>query len=179
MKKIIMLFLGLMLVTTSALALTPEEIKGKWASNKISDSDPNGGGSIDITLTFNFDGASKASFTQGTSANIDLGQGAKLFMYNEVVAEGEYTVDGDSISFKIDPATVKINLSEDDIRIIGVDDVAAVNGMKEQMVAGTQQNAPMMAEEMAKKAIVLNNVMVLPKKLTAMVDGKMVTFKKK
>lgn len=168
-----------MLITSSAYALTPEELQGKWTSNKITESDPNGGGSIDITLTFDFDGAGKATLAQGTTANLEMGQGAKLFMYNETLADGEYTVAGDSITFKIDPATVKLNMTEDDIRIIGIDDVATVNGMKEQMLAGSQQQLPAIAEQLASEAMVINNVMILPKKMTAIIDGKMVTFKKK
>lgn len=179
MKKIILLFLGMMLITSAAYALTPEELKGKWVSNKVTESDPNGGGSIDVVLTFNFDGTSKAGYTQGTNANIEAGQGVKIFMYNEVVAECDYTVAGDSITLKVIPETVKLNMTEDDIRIIGVDDVAAADGMKQQMVAGSQQSLPMAAEQLANQPIVINNVMILPKKMTAVIDGKMVTFKKK
>lgn len=179
MKKIILLFLGMLLITSAAYALTPEELKGKWVSNKVTEADPNGGGSVDVVLTFNFDGSTKAGFTQGTTANLELGQGAKLFMYNELQAECEYSIAGDSISFNINPESVKLNMTEDDIRIIGVDDAAAADGMKQQMVAGSQQQLPMMAEELAKEPMVLNNVMILPKKMTAIVDGKMVTFKKK
>ena len=179
MKKIILLFLGMLLITSAAYALTPEELKGKWVSNKVTEADPNGGGSVDVVFTFNFDGASKVGFSQATTANLEIGQGAKLFMYNEVQADGDYTVAGDSISVKINPESVKLNMTEDDIRVIGVDDAATVDGMKQQMVAGSQQQLPMMAEEIAKEPMVINNVMILPKKMTAIIDGKMITFKKK
>lgn len=179
MKKLFSVIFGLMLIATNTFALTPDELTGKWVSNKISEADPNGGGSVDVTLTLDFDGAQKAAFSQGTSANLELGQGAKLFMYNELQADCEYSVAGDSITLKIIPESVKLNITEDDIRIIGVDDAAAVDGMKQQMVAGSQQQLPMMAEQLAAQPMVINNVMILPKKMTALVDGKMVTFKKK
>lgn len=179
MKKIILLFLGMLLITSAAYALTPEELKGKWVSNKVTETDPNGGGSVDVVLTFNFDGASKAGFIQSTNANIEVAQGMKLFMYNELQADCDYTVAGDSISIKINPESVKLNMTEDDIRIIGVEDATAADGMKQQMVASTQQQLPMMAEELAKEPMVMNNVMILPKKMTALIDGKMFTFKKK
>ncbi len=179
MKKLFSVIFGLMLIATNAFALSPDELTGKWASNKISETDPNGGNTVDVVITLDFDGAQKASFSQGTTANIDLGQGAKLFMYNEVLAECEYSVAGDSITLKIIPESVKLNLTEDDIRIIGVDDAAAVDGMKQQMVASSQQQLPMMAEQLASEPMVINNVVILPKKMTAMIDGKMVSFKKK
>lgn len=179
MKKIILVIFGLMLIASEAFALTPDEITGKWASNKITETDPNGEGSMDVTFTLNFDGSQKAALTEGISANLDMGQGAKLFMYNELQADCEYTVEGDSITLKIIPESVKLNITEDDIRIIGIDDAATVEGMKQQMVAGLQQQLPMMAEQLASDPLVLNNVVVLPKKMTAMIDGKMVTFKRK
>lgn len=168
-----------MLITADAIALTPEELKGKWASNKITESDPNGGGSVDVTVNFDFDGVNKVSMSQGTNLNLELGEGAKMFMYNEVLADGEYTVAGDSVSIKFNAESVKINITEDDIRIIGVDDVAMVDQIKTQMVANSQQSLPMAAEQIASKTEVLNNVVILPKKMTAMMDNKMVTFKKK
>lgn len=179
MKKLFLLIFGLMLVTSSALALSPEELKGKWVSNKITESDPSGSGSVDITVTFNFDGVNKASITQGTNLNLSLGEGIKLFMYNEVLADGEYTVAGDSVTIKFSAESVKLNITEDDIRVIGVDDVAAVNEMKSQMVASAPQQLAAVAEQISSTPEVLNNVMILPKKMTAMMNGKMVTFKKK
>lgn len=179
MKKIFLLIFGLMLITSSAMALSPEELKGKWVSNKITEADPSGQGSVDVTITLDFDGVNKASLAQGTNLNLSMGEGAKLFMYNEVLADGEYTVAGDSITIKFTPESIKLNITEDDIRVIGVDDVAMVDQMKSQMVAGSQQQLPMIAEQIAATPEVFNNVVILPKKMTAMSDGKMFTFKKK
>lgn len=168
-----------MLFTSTAFALSPEELKGKWVSNKITQNDPNGGGSVDVTITLQFDGENKASLAQGTNANLSMGEGVKLFMYNEVLADGEYTVAGDSISIKFNPESVKIKMTEDDIRLIGLDDATMAQEIKTQFVENTQQNLPVIAEQIASTPEVFNNVMILPKKMTAMNDGQMITFKKK
>lgn len=179
MKKLILLIFGLMVITSSALALSPEELKGKWVSNKISESDPNGTISADQVITLKLDGVDKVTYTQSSNMNLSLGEGIKIYTYNELVAEGGYIVAGDSITITLTQESVKMNITEDDIRIIGIDDVAEVEEAKREFVEQTQKSLPMAAEQIAAHPVVFNNVVILPKKMTAMNNGKMINFKKK
>lgn len=176
MKKLFFMIAAVLLCAASAWALSPDQLQGKWASNSVSNTDEASGMGMQASVELKFDGENVDMKTM-TNLTMDM-QAVKLYIYNEVTGKGSYTVAGDSITVNLDPATLEFKCTEDDIRITGVDDPAKQAQMKEQMVAGMQQNAAGMKESMAEPTV-FNNVLILGKKMTCINDGMMLTFKKK
>lgn len=176
MKKILLMISAVLMCAASAWALSDAELQGKWASNSINQTDEMSGASVQASVELTFKG-DKVDMKTISNTNMDM-QGIKIYVYNEVTGSGAYTVAGDSITITVDPATIDFKCTEDDIRITGVEDAAQQAQMKTQMVAGMQQTAPMMKEQMAKPDV-FNNVMILGKKMTCINNGIMLTFKKK
>lgn len=176
MKKILIMISAMLLCAATAWALTDAELQGKWASSQVTQTDEASGASVQASVELAFKG-DKVDMKTVSNTNFDM-QGIKIYVYNEVTGTGTYTVAGDSITVTVDPATIEFKCTEDDIRITGVEDAAQQAQMKSQMVAGMQQTAPMMKEQLAKPDV-FNNVMILGKKMTCINNGMMLTFKKK
>ena len=176
MKKLLFMIAAVLVCAATAWALSPQELQGKWVSNSVSHTDEASGMGMQASIELKFDGETVDMKTKN-NLTTDM-QAVKLYIYNEITGSGAYTVAGDSITVTLDPATIQIKCTEDDIRITGVDDPALQAQMKEQMAAGMQQEAPGMKESMAEPTV-FNNVLILGKKMTCINDGMMLTFKKK
>lgn len=178
MKKIFLAAASSLLLVANALAVTPVEIIGKWASNPVSQTDPTTGFSSSSTTEVVFKEDGKMESKSKETTNFEVAPGVKLYVYTSYEGQGTYTAVSDSISMALDPATIKFNFTEDDIRITGVEDPTQADEMKSQMFQGMSQ-AMEQTKDMIAQPEVLKNVMVVGKKMTCTAGDLMVTFKRK
>lgn len=176
MKKLFLL-IGVVMMSLSAMAITTEEVVGKWESNNITAPTPDPSMKASSKIALDLKSDLKASVKQ--EQQITLGDTkVTIDMFITVEGDGTYTTAGDSITITLDPATIKLKFTEDDVRITGIDDVSQQQEIVSQMVQGMSQNAEAMKQELA-KPFTINDVMITGKKMMCKLEDILVSFKKK
>lgn len=181
MKKLVIM-LGFLLGTlTSAYALSPDEVKGKWESNPIKqEATPDMPMSSVIKLQYNFADDTNVEIKNEVNFTLILGGGNKAEIFMDATAKGHYTVAGDSITVNYIPETVKIKFTEEDIRVSGPDIQPEMEPeVQAEFYKQMSQEVPTIEQGMGQEPDVLNNVLVTGKKMVCNMDDKFVTFKKK
>lgn len=145
MKKFFLLSALIFTLSLSCFALAPKEVEGLWESkwNNV----PSPDRSMKMKQKEALSISPEGTYTARDEVQLTfLGQpSVDLFMYAEYA--GTWTVDADSICFHVDPATVKIDFPEDEIRISGLPDPNQESMVRSQI----HYNMRSMASEMKKQ----------------------------
>lgn len=181
MKRLFFI-LGIMLVGCfSASAFTAEEISDCIWKSKSIPMPPQEGmtGSVVEQLVFSVDGTVEMETEIQLGLSFEAGKGADIFM--KVQAKGKYLILGNLISIKYDPETMKLNFTEDDIRIKGMQEDPSMESMlRTQLYQGMSQMGEAMKMEMGKENTTMKNVVVTEKTLTCNdEEGQEVVYTKK
>lgn len=117
MKKLSIFLCALFCAATSMMAISPDDIAGKWESKWVNTPSPDReiSSKEKSSYVFNQDG----TFTSKNEMQLSiLGQTAvDCFFYADL--KGTYTAAGDSISIHVDPSSIRLDFPEDEIRISG------------------------------------------------------------
>lgn len=176
MKNLALALLAIFSLTVSVSALTPKEIEGDWESKWTSLPSPDRSMKMKQKDAYNFlpDGSfsskSEMQLTILDQFNIDC------FFYADV--KGTYKIEADSVMMHIDPATIRLDFPEDEIRISG-----QIEPSQESMIKSTiHYNLRQMLPEIKKgiKDFTIKDVVISDekkgKKMTCTDDGNKVEY---
>lgn len=174
MKRLSIILVSFFICAVSAYALTTAELQGKWVSKSFT-VDKEDNVKSEIELIFNGEKVShkaKMNFSEED-------EGIKMYVYCEIMLDGNYTVAGDSITVNYDASTLKVKCTEDDVRVVGIDNPAIVAQLQSQMSEMIRKEMLSAERDELEDPDVYNNVMIVGKKMTCVSDGDVLTFKKK
>ncbi|MCM1450989.1 MAG: hypothetical protein NC102_01875 [Clostridium sp.] len=119
MKKFILAFVAVAFCAIAASAITPAELAGtKWKSKKIEMPSPDESVKVTSIVECIFETENTCTEKQEVTMSIfDKETRMKIDVYLKATAPETYTAEGDSITFKGNPADVKVECEDDDIRV--------------------------------------------------------------
>lgn len=140
MKKLSLVFALLIAFAMPSFALSPDELVGKWESKWANIPTEDRSMSMKEKETINLNADSLFAIKAEAQLSI-LGQPAiDAFFYIE--AEGKWKLEADSLVFHVDPATVKLEFPESEIRISGLNNPDQESMIKSQMHYNLRKMGP-------------------------------------
>lgn len=160
MKKISLLFTLILSLVISAQAVSPNLIAGKWESKWRNA--PSGDRSMSMKEKETYTISEDLNYEAKNEVQISIiGQPAvDVFIY--VDFSGTVKAEADSLAFHIDPASIKVNFPEDEIRISGLIDPSQESMIKSQIHYNMRQMVPHLKESI--KDYVYKDVVITEEK---------------
>ncbi len=160
MKKFSLLIALIFAVALSAVALSPKEVEGTWESKWTNLPSPDR--SVKMKQKEQLNISADGTYTAKDEMQMTIiGQPAiDVFMYAEY--SGTWAVEADSLSIHIDPATIKLDFPESEIRISGLTDPNQESMIKSQIHYNMGQMAKQMKKEI--KDFAYHDVVVVNEK---------------
>ena len=131
MKKSALILALIIAIALPSSALTPTDLVGLWES-KWTDV-PSEMRELVLKEKESLDIKADSTFYMDAQMQTTILGRPSVDMYVYVKAHGKWTLEADSVTFNVDPASIEIDFPEEEIRIMGLDNPDQESMIKSQM----------------------------------------------